>query len=173
MNAMTFHTRKGRKAKAAPITLPQWDRGAEGPANQIRLRVEPATAEDKETGREVLTGGKRKRRQTWVQLYARKGDLTEIQLLAAERLARAAEGYPDRDPLAAIFGGKATDGFDPQAAKVDAREQFRRAWAEVPAASKPVMQRVVLEDEPIWSGCGQAAWGRHMQRLRDGLEAIA
>lgn len=172
MNAMTFHTRKGRKAKAAPITLPQWDRGAEGPANQIRLRVEPATAEDKETGREVLTGSKRKRRQTWVQLYARKGDLTETQLLAAERLARAAEGYPDRDPLAAIFGGKATDGFDPQAAKVDAREQFRKAWAEVPVSSRPILQRVVLEDQAVWHG-NMPQRERHMQRLRVGLDAIS
>lgn len=173
MNAMTFHTRKGRKAKAAPVTLPQWDRGAEGPANQPRLRVEPATFEDKETGGEVLTGGKRRRRQSWVQLYARKGELTQAQLLAAERLARAAEGFPDRDPLAAIWGGKGTDGFDPQAARVDARAEFRRLWALVPEASQPVMRRVVLEDEAIWPKSGTDQRARHIQRLRDGLEAIA
>ncbi len=170
---MTFRTRKGRKAKAAPVTLPAWDKGAEGPANQVRLCTEPATAEDKDTGREVRTGGKRKRRQTWAQIYARKGELSATQLLAAERLARAAEGYPDRDPLAAVLSPKGTDGFDPQAARVDAREQFRRLWAEVPSSSKRVLQRVVLEDQPVWSGCGAAAWERHMQRLRDGLNAIA
>lgn len=173
MNAMTIRSRKGRKSKPAAITLPAWDKGAEGPANQVRLRVEPATAEDKDTGREVLTGGKRRRRQTWVQLYARKGELTRAQLLAAERLARAAEGFPDRDPLAAISGIRSTHDFDPQAARVDAREEFRKVWAMVPAASKPVLQRVVLEDEAIWHGCGQATWARHMQRLREGLDAIA
>lgn len=173
MNAVTFRSRKGRKAKPAVITLPNWDKGAEGPANQPRMRVEPATFEDPHTGREQPTGGKRRRRQSWVQIYARKGELSRTQLLAAERLARAAEGYPDRDPLAAVLSPKGTDGFDPQAARVDARAEFRRLWADVPSASQPVMQRVVLGDEAIWSGCGAVAWDRHMQRLRDGLNAIA
>gem|GEM_PF-5199556 len=30
---MTFRTRKERKAKAVPVKLPAWDKGAEGPAN--------------------------------------------------------------------------------------------------------------------------------------------
>jgi len=149
MNAMTFRTRKGRKTKAAPVTLPAWDKGAEGPANQMRLCTEPAAAEDKDTGREIRTGGKRKRRQTWVQIYARKGELRATQLLAAERLARAAEGYPDRDPLAAVFAPvKASGQSAPQAARVDARAQFRQQWADVPRGSKPVLQRVMLEDQP-------------------------
>lgn len=174
MNAMTMGSRKGRKAKAAVITLPNWDKGAEGPANQVRMRVEPATVEDKDTHRELPTGGKRRRRQTWVQIYARKGELTQTQLLAAERLARAAEGYPDRDPLAAVLSPTKGSGLaDPQAARVDARAQFRQMWADVPGASQPVVQRVVLGDEPIWSGCGATAWERHMQRLKDGLDAIA
>lgn len=172
MNAMTFRTRKGRKTKAAPVTLPAWDKGAEGPANQTRLCTEPATEEDKDTGREIRTGGKRKRRQTWVQIYARKGELTPTQLLAAERLARAAAGYPDRDPLAAVLSPKGTDGFDPQAARVDARDEFRRLWAGVLGSSKPVLQRVVLEDQPIWHG-NLSQRERHMQRLRDGLDAIS
>jgi len=131
----------------------------------VRLCTEPATAEDNYTGREVRTGGKRKRRQTWVQIYARKEELSATQLLAAERLARAAEGYPDRDPLAAMVGIRTTDGFDPQA-------EFRELWAEVPSSSKPVLQRVVLEDQAIWHG-NLPQRERHMQRLRDGLDAIS
>lgn len=174
MNAMNFRpNRKGRKVAAAPITLPKWDKGAEGPANQARMRTEPATKEDPDTGREILTGGKRRRRQTWVEIYARKGWITETQKLAAERLARAAEGKPDRDPLAAIVGIRSTADFDPQAARVDARAWFREAWATVPMSSRPVLQRVVLDDQPIWNNAGQAGRERHIQRLRDGLDAIA
>ena len=103
------------------------------------MRTEPATKEDPETGREIATGGKRRRRQTWVQIYARKGWITETQLLAAERLARAAEGFPDRDPLATITGIRGTGDFDPLVAKVDARAWFREAWAKVPMSSRPVL----------------------------------
>jgi len=164
--------RKGRKPAPKAITLPAWDKGAPGAAAQERLRTEPATEVNIETGREVPTGGKRKRRQTWVQVYMRKGELTAQQAYVALVLASAAEGEVNRDALEAIRIGTG-GGSDPQAARVDARAFFRELWARCPPASRPVVQRVVLEDQAIWSGCGQEAWDRHMLRLRSGLDAIA
>ncbi|MFE3839397.1 hypothetical protein [Pseudogemmobacter sonorensis] len=170
---------KGRsRGKAKPVTLPgtpsQWDRGADGPANMDRLRTEPATDIDPETGRETPNpnGVLRQRRHSWVRIYGEKGGLTPEQVAAAERLLMAAEGMRERDPLAALSGVRSRGDFDPQAARVDARRYFREQWAKLPTACRPVVQRVVLNDLPIWHG-NPSTRERHMQRLRNGLSAIA
>ena len=163
------------KRQATPVSLAPspWDMGAAGKANQERLTTEPATDFDPETGRETPNpnGVRRRRRESWVRIYGHR-NLSEAQVAAAEKLRMAAEGMRERDPLAAI-GEVRTAGGDPQVAYVDARRYFRQLWAAIPLASRPVVERVVLDDLPIWSGCGRAAWGRHMQRLSDGLCAIA
>ena len=164
------------RAKRDRATLPTpWDQGASGPANRHRLREEPATEIDPETGRETPNPNnvKRMRRESWLVIYARRGHLNKSQFAAAEKLRMAADGLRDRDPLAAITPRPQGQASDPQAARVDARRFFRELWATIPAASKPVIERVVIEDAPIWSRCGSAARERHMQRLRDGLDAIA
>lgn len=163
------------KLKEAPkMNMPtSWDRGATGPANQINLRIEPATDIDPETGRETPNpnGIKRRRRDSWVERYFRAGHLTDAQAAVAIRLRMASEGMRERDPLAAIGEIKAKSG-DRAAAMVDARRWFHELWASIPTSSRPVIERVVIDDLPIWSGCGSAAWARHMSRLVAGLDAI-
>ena len=167
--------KKAKKKSPVSMDAPPWDRGATGPANRQRLREEPATEIDPETGKETPNPNnvKRMRRDSWLVIYARRGLLNKRQFAAAEKLRMAAEGLRDRDPLAALDEVRATGYGDPQAARVDARRFFRELWGMIPAASKPVIERVVVEDQPIWSRCGSAARNRHMQRLKDGLDAIS
>lgn len=137
-------------------------------------RTEPATDFDPETGREARNpnGIRRRRRESWVHIYGRQGRLTGAQIGAAEKLRMAAEGMRERDPLAAIGEIRHNSG-DVAASRVDARRYFRALWDRIPISSRPVVERVVLDDEPIWRGSGKDGHGRHMQRLRVGLDAIA
>ena len=168
---------KGAKKRRRAITLPgmptAWDRGADGPANQHGLRTEDATDIDPETGRETPNpnGVKRRRRAPMILLYAKAGGLERAHIAAAEKLRMAADGMRERDPLAALAVTRARGNHDPEAARVDARRYFREIWANIPAASRPVVERVVLDDLPIWHG-NAAMRERHIQRLRDGLDAI-
>lgn len=150
-----------------------WDRGAEGPANRLNLREEPATDIDPETGRETRNPNliKRHRRQAWVHIYAAQGKLTAKQAAAADTLRMAAEGMQERDPIAAL-GIRAPGGSDPEASRVDRRAYFRELWANIPVSSRPVIERVVLDDQPIWHG-NASQRDRHMLRLSAGLDAIA
>lgn len=176
-----FHkaSRKGRPREPRPVTMPSqptaWDKGADGQANQHGLRVEPATDIDPETGRETANpnGIKRRRRDSWIARYLRGDKITAKQAAAAETLRMASEGMRERDPLAALRIDRLLGGSDPEAARVDSRAWFRRMWAMIPASSRPVVERVVLDDLPIWSGGGIEARERHIQRLRDGLDAIS
>lgn len=157
----------------APYTPPTiWDRGADGPANRQRLRVEPATEINPETGRETPNPNnvRRYRRDSWVQVYARQGHLTAHHEAAAIKLRMAAEGMRERDPLAAIGEVRHRGDGGPEA-MIDARRYFRDLWAMVPQDCRPVVERVVLLDEPLWR-CGPSVRERHMQRLREGLDAI-
>ncbi|MFN3646251.1 MAG: hypothetical protein ACK4S2_07015 [Gemmobacter sp.] len=169
-------TRKGRNRRPRPVSLPatptSWDKGADGPANQDRLIDEPAAEFDPRTGRETPNpnGVRRRRRLPWVRVYHVQGRLSAQQLAAAERLRMAAEGMRERDPLAALRIDR-TGHADPEAARVDARAWFRRLWAAVPPASRAVVERVAIDDQPIWHG-NTAQRERYMQRLREGLDAI-
>lgn len=165
---------KRRKAPAVTVDAHPWDRGADGIANRARLRLEPATEIDPETGKETPNpnGVMRERRDSWLVLYASKGHLDKRQFAAAEKLRMAADGLRDKDPLAAIIIDRTRGQSDPLAAKIDARRFFRELWAQIPASSKPVIERVVIEDQPIWHG-NPFQRERHMQRLRDGIDAIA
>ena len=75
-----------KRGKRAEVALPEvlWDRGADGPANRERLRLEPATEIDPETGRETQNpnGVMRERRESWLVIYARKGHLDKRQGLS-------------------------------------------------------------------------------------------
>ena len=151
----------------------RWDKGASGPANQDGLREEPATDIDPETGKETPNPNnvRRRRRDDWVIRYFRGGKLNAAQAAAAAKLRMASEGRRERDPLAAIGDVRHTGDDDPLARYVDNRRLFRELWARIPQSSRPVVERVVLQDQPIWR-TGPATRERHMQRLRDGLDAI-
>lgn len=172
--AKTKSARRGAKAKPTIAGTP-WDQGAAGLANRHRLRQEPATEIDPETGKETPNPNnvKRMRRQSWVSIYEGAGHLDKRQVAAAEKLRMAAEGMQDRDPLAALDAVRVRGCGDPQAARVDARRFFHELWAQVPLASKPVIERVVIDDLAIWSGGGTAMRERHIKRLCEGLNAIA
>lgn len=124
-----FHTasRKGRPREPRPVTMPSqptaWDKGADGPANQHGLRVEPATDIDPETGKETANpnGIKRRRRDNWVARYLRGDKITAKQAAAAETLRMASEGMRERDPLAALASVRVRGNHDPEAARTDAR----------------------------------------------------
>lgn len=169
--------RKRHHQKGKPVTIhqPQWDQGAAGPANRERLHEEPATDIDPETGRETPNpnGIRRQRRKTWAEVYAKAGSITPRQHAAAVTLRMAADGMPDRDPLAAIGEVRIRQSAgDAAAARIDARRFYHKLMARIPMASIPVVERVVVDDLPIWHG-NSAQRERHMQRLRDGLDAIA
>ena len=163
------------KLKEAPkMNMPSnWDAGATGPANQINLRTEPATDIDPETGRETPNpnGIKRRRREDWAARYHRQGHLTPAQFAAACKLRNASEGMRDRDPLAAIGEVRVRSGCK-LAAYVDARRYFHELWTSVPTASRKVVERVVIDDAPLWNS-NAAQRERHMLRLQAGLDAIA
>lgn len=163
-----------RRKLAVPYTPPTaWDAGATGPANRERQRLEPATDINPETGRETPNPNnvRRYRRDTWVQVYARQGHLDARHEAAAVKLVMAAEGMRERDPLAAI-GEVRSIGGDRQASMIDARRYFRALWAAVPQACRPVIERVVINDEPLWRGHGGARREAHFRRLREGLDAV-
>lgn len=161
-----------RTAKPVSLEVP-WDQGAMGPANRQRLVREPATEIDPETGKETPNPNnvQRMRRQSWVAIYEKAGHLDKRQVAAAEKLRMAADGLRDRDPLAALGEVRALGCGDPQAARVDARRFFRDLWAAIPTASRPVIERVVIDDLPIWHG-NLLQRDRHMLRLTQGLDAI-
>lgn len=166
--------REAQAAKNVSVVPCPWDMGADGPANQHRLRTEPATDIEPDTGKETPNpnGVMRRRRDDWVSRYARKGKLSKDQAAAAAKLRDAAEGHRDRDPLAALSGIRATGDVDHLAQFVDRRGYFRELWSQVPQHCRPVVERVVIEDQPIWHG-NPSTRDRHMQRLCEGLDAIA
>jgi len=170
--------RKPRKASAAPITLAPGDRGATGPANLERMVEEERGTNDEATGKLLNPNGYRgNRRQPWFEKYAAKGKLSHQQHAAAARLFAAYEGFPARDPLAAIGGmvDRSLWGKDPMAAKVDQKREFYRMWASVPLSSRPVIEHVVLNDRPLraMAGCSNGyTEERYMERLRVGLDAL-
>jgi len=173
-----FKGTKWSKAPNNPTSPTSWDAGASGPANQDRLRMEPATDFDPETGREQPNpnGVKRHRRETWVDKYARKGKLTPAQQAAAQNLYAAWAGYPSKDPIAALSGKVDSSGNDPMVKMIDGKRAFFAMWAQVPDGSKPFLRHVVIEDLSIRSiaGCkGSRAEERYMMRLREGLDAIS
>ena len=174
LNKRLSKSKPMKSMRAVTVSKEPWDMGADGPANQHRLRHEPATDIDPETGKETPNpnGVMRRRRDDWVTRYERKGKLTRDQAAAAAKLLDASGGHRDRDPLAALSGVRSTGNVDPLAQFVDRRAYFRELWAQIPAHCKPVVERVVIEDQPIWHG-NPSTRDRHMQRLREGLDAIA
>lgn len=179
---MTAHHRQKRRKPQKAVTVSAmpttWDTGADGPANRDRLREEPATDFDPETGKETPNpnGIKRHRRETWVDRYARKGKLTKQQAAAAANLYAAWAGMPNRDPLAALSDKVDGKGdVDPLASTIDKRRAFYRMWRQIPAKARPFVRHVVLDDLSIRSmnGCADGhAEARYMARLCEGLDAI-
>lgn len=184
-NVTAWHKARRRgnpfgRGKPKPVSLPApqpaptgWDEGAKGPANQDGLRTEPATDFDAETGKETPNpnGVKRRRRDDWLTRYHKQDRLTTRQAAAGAKLRMASEGMREKDPLAAIRIDRRVGGSDMEAARVDARAYFRDLWAKVPRASRLVVQRVVIDDLPIWDVSAPQR-DRHMERLRKGLDAI-
>ena len=165
-----------KRGKRAEVALPEvlWDRGADGPANRHRLVEEPATDIDPETGKETPNPNnvRRVRRQSWLVTYALAGHIDKGQFAAGEKLRMAADGMREKDPLAAIGADIMRHQSDPIAAIVDARQFFRQLWSVIPPSSRPIVERVVIEDRPLQK-CSAEQRERYMQRLRDGLQAIA
>ena len=165
-----------KRGKRAEVALPEvlWDRGADGPANRHRLVEEPATDIDPETGKETPNPNnvRRVRRQSWLVTYALAGHIDKGQFAAGEKLRMAADGMREKDPLAAIGADIMRHQSDPIAAIVDARHFFRQLWSVIPPSSRPIVERVVIEDRPLQK-CSAEQRERYMQRLRDGLQAIA
>lgn len=157
--------------KAAPTS---WDAGASGIANRAGLREEAATDFDPMRNRDAPNpnGIRRWRRQTWVTAYRNQGHISAQQAAAADRLAFSAFGAGERDPLAGLGDVVVPASRDRHAARIDAKRAFFAMWASVPQLSRVVVERVVLDDQPIPGG-NVAQRERHMQRLRAGLDAIA
>ena len=171
--------KQGRKAmptsSVTTAAIP-WDTGAKGSANLDRMIVEDAPTIDPDTGKASNPNGiKRARRRPWIETYRMQGKISDASLTAALRLYAAYQGYPARDPLAAIDEIKTGGRSEPMAATIDRRREFYAMWASVPRDSRPAVEHVVLNDQPLRSlaGCtNTAAHERHMSRLIDGLCAM-
>lgn len=154
-----------------------WDMGASGQANRVGLVIEDRPDIDTETGKKHNPNNRKGvRRQLWVDVYLNRGKLTLAQVNAARSLYAASHGRLRDDPLMAlkVYGSTIDRGAseDPLAAAVDARRDFHRMWGMIPEFAKPVIERVVLDDQAIWPGAGLTAWERHMDRLSRGLQAL-
>jgi len=168
--------RGGVKGKqAAPVwavTVTSWDQGAQGPANRIGLVEDMRPHVDPDTGASSNPNGvKGVRRQTWLQRYLDSNKLTVAQFMAGCALQRAASGRLADDPLSALAIDKPSAPSDPQAAAFDARRHFRRMWDAVPNSARPVLERVVLDDQPVWCN-GGVQMARHIERLQHGLDSL-
>lgn len=171
--------KRPRKAKAvAPLpTMPAWDMGASGPANQDGLVNQERGTVDITTGKRINPNAIWGRvREPWVTRYARQGKISAEHLATALRLYAAYAGHPARDPIAALTirvdGG---GDHDPQVAAVDRRREFRLMWAVVPVSSRPVIEHVVLNDLPVRKMAGCSNGEREavfFGRLTAGLEAV-
>ena len=181
---MPKHKRRGRaakiprKASAAPVSLAQvpWDQGASGPANQDGLVTEERGEVDLATGKRINPNGVMgKRRMPVFMRYMVRGKITAEHAAAAQRLYAAYAGHPTRDPLAAITDRVDGGGCDdPNVTLLDRRREFYALWAAIPARCRPVVEHVVLNDEPvsaISAGLPEQE-AALMGRLTDGLEAI-
>lgn len=163
-----------RKRVTLPATPTQWDQGASGRANRVNLRQEPATDFNPETGKETANpnGVHRMRRLPWVAIYHAQGRLADAQLAAALMLHDLAHGVVSGDPLAALSIDCQPRG-DVHAARIDARRRFAALYRKIPHSCRPVIERVVINNEPLWRFANGAARERHFARLRDGLQSIA
>lgn len=171
--AKAKRARKNTPVTVAPIP---WDQGASGAANQINLVTEDRAQIDLETGKASNPNGiKGRRRAPWVETYRKQGKLTPEQYAAALRLYACYQGNAERDPLAALGLPKGGGCNDPLAVLVDRRREFYAMAAKIPRSSRPAIEHAVLNDLPLMSmsGCSnQAAFQRHLDRLRAGLDAI-
>ena len=167
-----LHRMASRKQRVTVYAAPtSWDGGASGPANRERLRDEPATEFDPTTGRTTANpnGIRRFRRVSLILTYAAAQHLTREHVIAAERLVFAAFGQSERDPLAPIVDRQ--HGNCPIAASIDARREYAAMWRLIPPESRPVVERVALQDRPIRDG-NSVFRARQMQLLRQGLDAL-
>lgn len=168
---MTKRAKRNRAVDRITIPVTPWDMGAAGPANRIGLVTEERGEINPATGkRENPNGVRGVRRETWAWRYLRAGKLSQEQWIAAAQLRDASEGLVAVDPLAAILIDRRLPG-DPQAARVDGRARYRAMMAVAPKASHPVIERVVIADLAVWSRGGREM-DRHLDRLREGLDAI-
>lgn len=167
-----FSFQQAKPPAAVSLPPPPWDRGASGPANQARLVDTPATEIDAETGKETPNpnGVTRRQRVGWIAIYWTSGKLTDAQYNAAIELRHASEGNLNADPLTALQIDRTPCG-DPQASAFDARRKYHRMIAEIPRYCLPIIERVVLNDQPIWRPNGPSA-ARHLARLTIGLQAL-
>lgn len=178
MNAQIRTPRRKKAQKAVTIPTTEWDTGAAGQANRDRLREEPATDFDPETGKESPNpnGIKRHRRETWVEIYAKDGLISRLELAAASNLRSLAEGLAARDPLAAIVkvDGAGASGLRPEELKCDRRREFWIEWRHVPIECRDVIEKVVINDTNIEEAFGRKMYQRleAYAKLRVGLQAI-
>ena len=100
---MNPQAKGGHAGQKKPVTLPNWDFGARGQANQSGLEIEDA-AEMTPGGKAANPNGvKRMRRIDMLERWHRMGQITTAGYNAAEKLRDAFEaterapGWPDND----------------------------------------------------------------------------
>lgn len=168
----------GKQAKKKKVTVPKmpWDTGPNTLAQNYMRVIEDANYTDPETGKKVNPNGvRRARRIDWAELYHSKGVMTKRQLRAADALVMAWERTFRTPP--AIKKVQVDVSPRPDAAismQIDRVSKYHRLAKEIPKRSWPYVRHVVVDNRPLSSMAkGGAQLARYMDRMKDGLDALA
>ena len=166
----------GAKRIPRPVTLPEWDMGATGPANRAGLVIEEAADMDPETGRIINPNGvKRARRVDMLEVWHRKGVISTQGYNAAEALRDAFEatertpGWPDNDRVQS--SPKPDHAVTIQ---IDTIRRFHAVHRFVPAQDRAIIDACVLRRaSPAYAGYRGAAYRDGLQHLADALDRLS
>ncbi|HAW53711.1 MAG TPA: hypothetical protein DEB52_16845 [Hyphomonas sp.] len=169
---------KSRKRRPTQPKPGPWDMGPSAPAARRDTVIEDRGEADPVTGKTVNPNGvKGVRRQPVLETYRGQGRITAAQCEAGLRLYALWSGDVDRDPTAPKTD-RMGSGSDPLAGAVDARAEYRKAWAAVPRPAQSAVEWVALNDERLGLQADDAGihWREtraRMVALRMGLDALS
>lgn len=159
-----------------PVTLPEWDMGATGPANRAGLAIEDAADMDPETGRIINPNGvKRARRVDMLEVWHKKGVISTQGFNAAEALRDAFEatlrtpGWPDNDRVQS--SPKPDHAVTIQ---IDAISRFHAVHRFVCKSDRAIIDACVLRRaSPAYAGYKGAAYRNGLEHLAEALDRLS
>lgn len=135
---------------------------------EAAIEIEPETGKRKNPNNAM-----RRRKVNWIALMYKRGQLTDKQFMAAEKIQMAYEKL-GRSPAAIK---EINVDSSPKPDKnidiiIDRISGFREVMRHVPKSSRVVMIRVVLDNRAIGTISRGKAHAKHLERLRVGLDCV-